>query len=69
MTIFCILAAPCPREITNSGEIERWPSGLRRTLGKRVFPRGNRGFESLPLCKKKLKSLTNKLEIAKPKIQ
>ena len=25
---------------------ERWPSGRRRTLGKRVYPRGYRGFES-----------------------
>ena len=68
MTIFCILAAPCPREITNSGELERWPSGLRRTPGKRVSPRGDRGFESLPL-RKTLKSLYINQKIAKPKIQ
>ena len=28
---------------------ERWQSGRMRALGKRVFPQGNRGFESLPL--------------------
>ena len=26
--------------------MERWPSGLRRTLGKRVYPHRYRGFES-----------------------
>ena len=25
---------------------ERWPSGLRRTLGKRVYVQAYRGFES-----------------------
>ena len=30
--------------------LERWPSGLRRTLGKRVNTKVFRGFESLPLC-------------------
>ncbi len=29
--------------------LERWPSGLRRTLGKRVSAKVLRGFESLPL--------------------
>src|SRR4029077_20849972 len=28
---------------------ERWPSGLRRTLGKRVYVKAYRGFESHPL--------------------
>jgi hypothetical protein len=28
---------------------ERWPSGLRRTLGKRVYGKPYRGFESHPL--------------------
>ena len=28
---------------------ERWPSGLRRTLGKRVYSKGYPGFESLSL--------------------
>ena len=28
---------------------ERWPSGLRRTLGKRVYGQPYRGFESLSL--------------------
>ena len=28
---------------------ERWPSGLRRTLGKRVYVYAYRGFESLSL--------------------
>ena len=28
---------------------ERWPSGLRRPLGKRVYGKPYRGFESLPL--------------------
>ena len=28
---------------------ERWPSGLRRSLGKRVYGKPYRGFESLPL--------------------
>ena len=32
--------------------LERWPSGLRRTLGKRVCGRPHRGFESLPLRKR-----------------
>ena len=27
--------------------MERWPRGLRRTLGKRVYSKGYRGFESL----------------------
>jgi hypothetical protein len=26
--------------------VERWPSGLRRTLGKRVCVKAYRGFES-----------------------
>ncbi len=26
--------------------LERWPSGLRRTLGKCVYPHRYRGFES-----------------------
>ena len=26
--------------------MERWPSGLRRTLGKCVYPHRYRGFES-----------------------
>lgn len=29
--------------------MERWPSGLRRSLGKRVYGKPYRGFESLPL--------------------
>ena len=29
---------------------EGWPSGLRRTPGKRVGVQAPRGFESLPLC-------------------
>ena len=33
---------------------ERWPSGLRRTPGKRVDVRASRGFESLPLCNAKI---------------
>ena len=28
---------------------EGWPSGLRRTLGKRVYGKPYRGFESRPL--------------------
>ena len=32
--------------------LERWPSGLRRTLGKRVSAKVLRGFESLPLYNK-----------------
>lgn len=36
---------PAQKEI----EMERWPSGLRRTLGKRVYGKLYRGFESLPL--------------------
>jgi hypothetical protein len=30
-------------------EMEGWPSGLRRTLGKRVYGKPYRGFESHPL--------------------
>jgi hypothetical protein len=29
--------------------MERWPSGLRRSLGKRVYGKLYRGFESRPL--------------------
>ena len=29
--------------------MERWPSGLRRMLGKCVYPHGYPGFESLSL--------------------
>src|SRR6266849_7316550 len=35
--------SPCPFK---TGHLERWPSGLRRTLGKRVCGKPYRGFES-----------------------
>jgi hypothetical protein len=35
--------SPCPFK---TGHPERWPSGLRRTLGKRVCGKPYRGFES-----------------------
>ena len=35
------------------GPPERWPSGLRRTLGKRVCGKPYRGFESHPLRQNK----------------
>ncbi len=34
--------------------LERWPSGLRRTLGKRVCVKAYPGFESLSLRQKPL---------------
>src|SRR5262245_38231971 len=34
------------RRLQEEGEPERWPSGLRRTLGKRVCGKLYRGFES-----------------------
>src|SRR6516165_6598666 len=37
--------------------VERWPSGLRRTLGKRVYGKPYRGFESHPLRHISLKSI------------
>jgi hypothetical protein len=33
--------------------LEGWPSGLRRTPGKRVGVNASQGFESLPLRQKK----------------
>ena len=36
------------------GAMEGWPSGLRRTLGKRVYVRAYRGFESHSLRQKLL---------------
>jgi hypothetical protein len=35
-----------PRAPSREGPSERWPSGLRRTLGKRVCGKPYRGFES-----------------------
>ena len=35
--------------------VERWPSGLRRTLGKRVYSQGYRKFESCPFRQNKTK--------------
>ena len=37
------------RRIRGIRGTERWPSGLRRSLGKRVYGKPYRGFESLPL--------------------
>jgi hypothetical protein len=41
-------ALPCknPQPPSRGGNVERWPSGLRRTLGKRVCGKLYRGFES-----------------------
>ena len=36
--------------------MERWPSGLRRSLGKRVYGKPYRGFESLPLRQDRVRS-------------
>src|SRR2546423_2292079 len=40
--------SPCkkPHAPSREGSAERWPSGLRRTLGKRVCGKLYRGFES-----------------------
>ena len=38
-----------PREVPLGYLLERWPSGLRHPLWKRMFSSENRGFESLPL--------------------
>src|SRR5207248_8635804 len=40
--------SPCkkPHAPSRAGSAERWPSGLRRTLGKRVCGKLYRGFES-----------------------
>jgi hypothetical protein len=45
--------SPCPFK---TGHPERWPSGLRRTLGKRVCGKPYRGFESHSLRQHALKS-------------
>ena len=48
--------------------MERWPSGLRRTLGKCVYPHRYRGFESHSLRQnfnKKSKFLTKIKKIKK----
>src|SRR2546423_9292725 len=40
--------SPCkkPHAPSREGSAEEWPSGLRRTLGKRVCGKPYRGFES-----------------------
>ncbi len=38
-----------PDFMYGSGAVERCPSGLRCTLGKRVWGKTHRGFESPPL--------------------
>jgi hypothetical protein len=40
---------------------ERWPSGLRRTLGKRVYVQAYRGFESHSLRQPELLIYNNLL--------
>ena len=52
VSVFCRVVGPEERagQVYYFGqELERWPSGLRRTPGKRVGAEAPRGFESLPL--------------------
>ena len=41
----------CPQHacVQNILPVERWLSGLKRTPGKREYPKNNRGFDSLSL--------------------
>src|SRR5882672_8041705 len=45
-----IRAADLPSEaLATEGSQDRWPSGLRHTLGKRAWCNSHRGFESRPV--------------------
>jgi hypothetical protein len=50
------------------GHLERWPSGLRRTLGKRVCGKPYRGFESHSLRQRGRSRLSKSAEFFDPDV-